>query len=128
MMLFRRIPTPLSLRRDESGAVAAEFALVLSGLIVLILGTINVCMMMYAATTLHFAAESAARCATVQPTVCTSGYVANFPYAGPAISPTFALTTPACGNQVKGTAVYQFSTGLTTTPVTITATACHPLG
>ena len=119
-----------SLRGCERGAVAAEFALVLSALIVLILGVINASLMIYSTATLHYAAEAAARCATVSPSVCTSTYIATFPYAGVAMAtrPTFVLSSQSCGNQVIATATYAFSTGLVTVPVTITARACRPLG
>jgi Flp pilus assembly protein TadG len=128
--MMRGADTLCSFRRSERGAVAAEFALILAALIVLILGTINAALMIYSTATLHYAAESAARCATVSPSVCTSGYISTFPYAGVAMAtrPTFVLSSQPCGNQVIATATYAFSTGLVTVPVTITAKACRPLG
>jgi Flp pilus assembly protein TadG len=107
----------------ERGAVAAEFALIIPALVVVTLGVINFSMMMYAVSTLHFAAETAARCVAVG--TCSS--VSNFPYAGPAISPTFTLSTaPSCGGtEVDAKGTYEFSTGLADFPINIEASACH---
>jgi Flp pilus assembly protein TadG len=113
------------LARGEAGAVAAEFAMIISALIVVTLGVINFSLMMYAVVTLHFAAETAARCAAIG--TCSNSYVSSFPYAGPAISPTFTVKTPApsCGTEVDANATYEFATGLASFPITIEASACH---
>ena len=43
------------------GAAAAEFALILPGMVFLIFGVINLCMVTYATVNLHSAVEQAAR-------------------------------------------------------------------
>jgi Flp pilus assembly protein TadG len=117
--------------RDPGGASAAEFVLILPGLILLVIGTINIGMMMYTTTALHFAVEDAARCATVKAaSVCTNptttaAYAASH-YGGPSAA-TFVRSSTACGWVVTGTTNYKFTTGLTNTTSPISATACYPL-
>ena len=116
---------------DRSGAAAAEFALILPVMIILTLGTINVSFMVYAYTRLHYAAADAARCRAVKTGICsdaatTTAYALSR-LAGPLVSPSFAWSNALCGNTVTGTATFNVSTGLTTTPITMQARACYPL-
>jgi Flp pilus assembly protein TadG len=113
--------------RNENGAAAAELVLILPALILLTLGTINLCFMLYTISTLHYTAERAARCASIQPTVCTAAYIQSFSYTGPAVSPSFALSSQTCGNQVTASGTYNFTTGLVGFSVPVSATACRPL-
>lgn len=128
------MPPPRRLRillRDQNGAAAAEFVLILAPLILLVMGTINLGMMMYTTSALHFAVEDAARCATVKAaTVCTNptttaAYAASH-YGGPSPA-TFVRSSTACGWVVTGTTNYKFTTGLTNTTIPISASACYPL-
>jgi Flp pilus assembly protein TadG len=122
---------------DEGGATAVEFVLILTPLILLTLGAINLSLMIYTVTTLHYATEDAARCATVRPTVCadttTLQTYAQANYGGMTAAPTFTLvkeaptaTTCPNGNFVTGTADYHFETGITSTIVPLSASACYP--
>lgn len=118
------------LLRDERGAAAAEFVLILVPMVMLTLGAINLSLMIYTVATLNFAAEDAARCRTVKTTICTNAATTDTygksKYAGPGV-PTFTTTTgAACGNRVVGTANYVFSTGLTSTTIPLSAAACYP--
>lgn len=128
-----QIPRSLltNLWREERGAAAVEFVLILAPMIMLTIGAINLSLMIYTVSTLNFAAEDAARCMTVKTTVCTnttttSAY-AKTRYKGP-VAPTFTPTSVACGNKVVGTANYKFTTGFTTTTIPLSASACYPLG
>ena len=123
------------LLRDEAGASAIEFALVLLPLILLTLGTINAGLLIYTVATLNFATQDAARCATVKTTVCDSQThlqsYARANYGGLTAAPTFTLSAPttgACagGNFVNASATYQFVTGLSSTNIPLSATACFP--
>ena len=125
----------LGLWRGERGNTAVEFALILPALVLLTLGTINLSLMMWAVSTLHYAVEDAARCGVVKTTICTSPattatYAAGR-YKGPLMSPVFNSPAPnptaACGYQVTGSATYNFVTGLANIAVPISATACRPL-
>lgn len=124
------------LRRDQKGATAAEFALVLAPMILLTLGTINLGLMMYTVSTLHFAVESTARWASIvttttgiAPTATAIQAHATAVYKGPTLSVTFVNdSAAACGNTIKGTADYNFTTGLTSSIIPLSASACYPLG
>lgn len=116
---------------DESGATTAEFVLVLPVLIILTLGVINGSFMLYAYARLHYAAQDAARCRAVKTNTCSDD-AATATYAlsrlgGPLNAPSFQRTTALCGNTVTGTATYNFNTGLTATPITMSARACYPM-
>ena len=114
---------------DRAGAAAAEFALVLPVFLILIFGTIYTCMMMAAVINMHYAAERAARCVSVDisgdcPNVDT---YAKSMYHGPGITGlTFTSSSQTCGNQVVGTGTFELFTGISATNVSISAQACYP--
>jgi Flp pilus assembly protein TadG len=119
-------------RRSERGASMAEFALVFPVFIALVLMTINVCMLLYGVTDLHFAAQKTARCIAMK---SSDGVVpdnncldqAASLYTGPAIAAAFTHTTDGCGNTVTGTGSFTVITGLVNVPVSISASGCYPL-
>lgn len=115
---------------EQSGSSAAEFALVLPGLLLLTLGTFYLCFLMYAASTLHYAVEDAARCRSVKVATCSTAALtqtyALSRYRGPNISAVFVATQPACGNQVVGSGAFSLRTGIATLSVPLNATACFP--
>lgn len=123
-----------ALAGNSSGAAASEFALVVPFFIVLVFGTINTGIAMSAVTQIHYAAERSARClATTVSSACTKAAIdayAKGHYNGPGLT-AFAFssptTDPACGKQVTGTGSYEILTGLDSTAVTISATACYPV-
>lgn len=120
-----------ALLAGDSGAATAEFVLVIPILLVLIFGTINMSVMLYAYVQLHYAAADAARCRAVKTTVCsndttTAAYATGL-LSAPLQSPTFVHSTDLCGNTVTGSATFNVNTGLTQTPVTLSARACYPL-
>ena len=133
MSVLSHIRRGLRAWRSERGAVAAEFALVLPTFLLLTLGTIGLCTVMYAMSTLHYAVEDAARCVSVKTTVCTdqtsmATYAAAH-YKGPNVAITYTLiaaTAGSCGNKVTGVGTYSLKTGLTTLSVPLSATACYP--
>jgi Flp pilus assembly protein TadG len=121
----------LRVLRDERGASAAEFALIVPVFLALIFLTINGAIMLSAVIQTHYAAERAARCLSVNIAAdCTSGAIDTYAkgfYNGPALTGmTFTATAPACGNQVTGSGTYTVITGLAPTTVSISATACYP--
>ncbi len=117
-------------RRDERGASAVEFVLVLIPMVMLTLGAINISLMVYTVATLNYAAEDAARCLAVKKTICTNSGTMNTyargRYTGPGTA-SFTGTTATCGNRVVGTVNYVFSTGLTSTTIPLSSQACYPL-
>jgi hypothetical protein len=119
-----------SLRTNEHGTAAVEFAIVGPIFLSLTVGMIYVCMLMFSMASMQYAVEEGARCASVKTTVCTSNAVTvthtQNAYFGPVISPTFTSTTAACGHQVHGTATFTLNTGLRTISVPLVANSCFP--
>ena len=115
---------------DECGATALEFSIVGPVFLLFIIGTFYTCMMLFAESSLQFAAEAGARCASVQTTVCTNSTTtttfAQNAYYGPIVSPTFTYSTPACGHQVSGSTTFGYNFGLLNLSVPLSATACYP--
>ncbi|HEX4710276.1 TadE/TadG family type IV pilus assembly protein [Phenylobacterium sp.] len=116
--------------RDDRGATAVEFALVLPAFILMILGGMATATLGFAASSLHFAVEDAARCAAVKTTVCTNAAAtqtyAAARYQGPAISPVFTATTAGCGHTVSATGVFSVNVIPQLLNVPLSATACYP--
>jgi Flp pilus assembly protein TadG len=117
--------------RQERGAVAAEFALVIGVAIVAVLSVINAGLLFYSYTNLHMAAEDTARWAAIQETQGLS-YDAQAQgetyYLGATATPTFAASTIACGVQVIASTSFTLILGFGTTPVAMNASSCYPLG
>jgi Flp pilus assembly protein TadG len=115
---------------DASGTSAIEFAFVGPVFLMLVVGMMYGCMMIYSLASLHYAVEEGARCASVKATVCTNSTTiiayTQTAYNGPAVVPTFTYATPACGKAVTGTASFAFNMGLASWSVPLTATACYP--
>ena len=125
--------TGLRYFRDNNGAGAAEFALVVVPFIGLVLGIIGLSMALYANQTLQFATEAAARYYSVQaaignnPSTTTITNYASTHYKGPSITPSFVANAAAsCGHQVTGTGTLPLNTGLVNTSVTLHSSACFP--
>jgi Flp pilus assembly protein TadG len=116
--------------RSEKAASSAEFALVVFPFISIIMGIIGVGFMFWANTTLHYAAEDAARCASVKTTICadatsTQNYALSR-YKGPAIAPAFSYAASGCGHTCTATATYPLNAGLFNFNVPLSASACFP--
>ena len=125
----------------DSGAAAAEFALTIPALCLLLFGSIGLSTMMAVTSALHFAVGKAARCASVNAaltgvTTCAGSTAvqtyAAAQYRGPSLTglafTLTAATTGNCGNKVVGTGTYVLRTGLASVSVPVSATACYPTG
>ncbi|HEY2446310.1 MAG TPA: TadE/TadG family type IV pilus assembly protein [Rhizomicrobium sp.] len=116
---------------DERGATAAEFGLVLAVFLALVFGILGLSFTVWANSTLQYAAEAVARCASVNAAVCTNAtatknYAASV-YKGPSISPVFNyIATGSCGHQVTATANMPLDVGLVSMAVPLSASACFP--
>jgi Flp pilus assembly protein TadG len=119
-----------SLRRDQQGTTAVEFAIVAPVFIALLVGTLALCVGLFLIGSLHFAVEDGARCAAVKTTICsdaaTTVAYTQSRYFGPDISPTFTYAAAACGNSVSASINYSMNVGFRTFVVPISATACFP--
>jgi len=119
-----------SLRHDEQGTTAVEFAIIAPVLFMLLLGTMALCLALFLVGSLHFAVEDGARCASVKTTICadaaTTVAYTQSRYIGPNVSPAFTYAAAACGNSVTGSITYSIDVGFRTLTVPISATACFP--
>jgi Flp pilus assembly protein TadG len=116
-------------RREQSGASAVEFAIVVpifAGLIFLVM---NACVALWAEAALNFTVDAAARCMSVRPGVCDTAAdaIKQAPYLGPNISPAFTAVQSACGYSVSGTATYTLNAALVSLPVPLSASSCFPV-
>jgi Flp pilus assembly protein TadG len=129
-------------RHDQGGSSAAEFALLIPMVVMLVLGMLHLSLALYTAVNLHYAVEATARCLSVSAnnpstatTLCPNA--AQVQAYGQSrykgfynISPQFTVVSPAVtctnGNQVSGTGTYTIALGLLTVPIPITANACFP--
>jgi Flp pilus assembly protein TadG len=123
-----------SMRRDQQGTTAVEFAIVAPVFIALLLGTLALCVALFLIGSLHFAVEDGARCASVKTTICSDGpttvaYTQSH-YFGPSLSPNPFTYTPATPtnncNRVTASISYSMNVGFRTYTIPISATACFP--
>lgn len=132
-MMRRLLSRCTTVLRDDSAATAAEFALVLPIFLGLIFSTINGSIMVSAAIQVHYAAERAARCLSVDVggncSVATIDAYAKKFYEGPGIAGLIFTPTAGlpCGNQVVGSGTYELVSGLNATSVSISASSCYPV-
>jgi Flp pilus assembly pilin Flp len=119
-----------SLRLDQQGTTAVEFAIIAPVLIALLVGTLALCVGLFLIGSLHFAVEDGARCASVKTTICsdatTTVAYTQSRYFGPNVSPTFTYAAAACGNSVSASISYSMNVGFRTFVIPISATACFP--
>ena len=119
-----------SIRQNQDGTTAVEFALVAPVFIALVIGTLALCVALFLIGSMHFAVEEAARCASVKTEICsdnatTVAYAQNH-YYGPNVSPTFTYVVAACGNSVSANISYSVDLGLRRFTIPVSATACFP--
>jgi Flp pilus assembly protein TadG len=117
----------------ERGASAVELGLCLAVFIGLIFGVINIARVLWIVGSLHFAAESGARCASANTTTCNSAsaiqsYALN-QYHGESLGATnpFTYSATGCGNTVSASYTYSLVIPLFGTySLPLSATACFP--
>jgi len=115
--------------RDEGGASAVEFALLLPVFVAFIFGMINCGLLLWTQLGIEHGVVAAARCATINPSACPDvpAYATQQAYALNLPKTTFTLTTPACGNQVAASYGFQFVTFfMPQMNMTLTARSCYP--
>jgi len=119
--------------RDERGATALEFAILAPVFFLLIFGIIAFGLLCWTQVGLQHGAEMAARCASINTTLCPNGnpsaitnYAMQQAFGLSLPASTFTYSTPACGNQVSATFAFVFPDILNLRPLTLTAQACFP--
>ncbi len=130
------------LLRDTQGGSATEFAVVVPIFFALVFAIIHLSFILWGETSLHWATETAARCASINAPLsgatgacATSGSTTNATvkayaatqYHGPNVSPVFTANIAAtCGKLVSATATYQLNAVVASVPVTLNAKSCYP--
>src|SRR5437016_7255617 len=101
--------------RNREGAAAVEFALTAPAFFAMLVGIIEFGLLLWTQIGLQHGAEMAARCATVDSTLCPNSnpgaitsYAAQQAFGLALPSQTFTYSTPACGNQVSASHAFQF--------------------
>jgi len=126
-----------SYARDEQGSAAVEFALLVPVTLVLLLGIFHLCFVTYAAGSLHWAVEQAARCASVgqrntglpcgTSIASVKAYAASI-YQGPLVNLDFQPRDMGYCRRVYGEGTYKIILGFVNVDVPVSATACFPEG
>jgi Flp pilus assembly protein TadG len=116
---------------NRNGGVALEFGLTAPAFFALVIGTIEVGLLCWAQLALQQGVEAAARCASVNKTLCgTTAQIQSYASTqSVGLSPpssAFTVTAAGCGNQVQASFNPQFATSFIMMPVTLTASACFP--
>lgn len=116
--------------RDCRGNVAVEFALTVVPLLLFLFGIIETGRAMWLQSALDYSVAEAARCASINPTICgtTSDiqlYAGAQSGAGFAAS-IFSVSTPGCGNQVSASYPLTLAIPALTLSLTLSAQACYP--
>ena len=114
------------------GASAVEFGLTAPVFFSLVFGLIDLALLMWVQLGLQHATEMAARCASVNKTVCANtasikNYAATQVFGLTVAPAIFTVSTPACGSQVTASFDFGLIGGFYGTPVTtLNASACFP--
>jgi Flp pilus assembly protein TadG len=125
----------LHLLSCERGATILEFAFVATVFLAMIFGIINIARVGWALGSLHFAAESAARYASINtqsdgtpPAAGTVTTYAQNAYYGESLSSNpFTYSATGCGNTVTASYTYSLAIPLAGTwSIPLSATACFP--
>ena len=115
---------------NDRGTSAVEFALIAPALVMLLVGGLSLCLMLFAVGSMHYAVEDAARCASAKPTVCSDASsaiaYAKSRYWGILGTPVFTYATTACGHQVSVSVIYNLDVGMYRKSVPLSATSCFP--
>ena len=115
---------------DDRGTSGVEFAILAPALIVLLVGTVYICLGLFLVGSLHYAVEEGARCASIKTTVCSDAPTilayTQHQYFGPSPVPAFTYATAGCGNVVSGSVTYVVNLGVTQVSVPVAASACFP--
>lgn len=120
-----------ALWQDNRGASALEFALTAPAFFLFIFGIIECGLLFWTQLAIQHGSEMAARCATVNSTLCPSSsaitsYAAQQAFGLTLPAETFTFSASACGNEVSANYAFTFPQILNLSPVTLTARACFP--
>lgn len=102
-----------SIYRDQAGASAVEFALTLPVFLLLVMGVVEGALLMRTELGLQNGVEKAARCASVNETLCADvgavrNYAAQSSYGLNPPPSVFSVSDKSCGNEVSANFEHQF--------------------
>jgi Flp pilus assembly protein TadG len=117
----------------DSGVTTVEMAIVLTVFLGLLLGIVNFGLVIWTQSSMHYAVETAARCAAVNATTCGSATaIQNYAlsqYFGQSLGGTnpFTYSATGCGHTVSGAYTYSLLLPLFPTySLSLSASACFP--
>jgi Flp pilus assembly protein TadG len=123
------------LSRDTQGSSSVALAATMPLFLTLTFGTVEVGLLMWVQVGLQHGVEMAARCASINTTLCNnSSNIQNFAAQNAyGLNPppsTFTVSTPTCGNQVAASYSFNYlTTYIFPAPsLTLTAQSCYPAG
>ena len=124
---------PAEIWRDERGTTALEFALTAPAFFLFLFGIIGLGLMFWTQIGLQHGAEMAARCASINATLCPNknpsaitNYAMQQAYGLSLPTSTFTYSTQACGNQVNASYTFALPDILNIGAITLKAQACFP--
>ena len=117
--------------RDTHGATAVEFALTAPIFFAIVFGIAEGGLLLWTQAGLQHGVEAAARCASVNTTLCgstsaTQSYAAQNSFGLNPSPSSFTVSTPACGTQVSANYTFAFANYFPTPSLALTARACFP--
>ena len=114
----------------EKGSSAVELGIILSVFISMMFGIINVAIVLWTLSSLHYAAETAARCAAVGSSSCADpAACALSHYNGVSLGGTnpFSYSATGCGHTVTASYTYSLVIPMIGTySLPLSAAACSP--
>lgn len=119
-----------SLRRDEDGATAIEFALYSTMFFAMLFGGVYASLLGFTSASLQSAAESAARCRAMGVTCTNASTTQTYALSKfrkvTTANATFVSTTDTCGNKVTGAISVKLDWIIGSKTVPVAAAACFP--
>ena len=116
--------------KDVRGSAAVEVAFTCMGLLIFLFGIIELGFAMWLQSALDYSVAEAARCASVNSTLCgTTSQIQSYAAdrSGASFdSSIFSVSTPSCGNQVSASYPLTLTIPTITFSVTLGAQACYP--
>lgn len=127
---LRSTPSSGGLIGDAHGNAAVELALISMPLVLFLFGIISTGQVMWLQNALNASVAAAARCASINATVCGTtsqiqDYAANQSGAG-FDSVIFSVASASCGSQVSASYPMTLTIPFMTLSITLSAQACYP--
>ena len=117
--------------RHEAGNLAVEFGLLAPALMLFIFGIAEGGRLLWTVNALHYSVQEAARCASINKTLCGSpsniqSFAAGRSGEGFATS-VFTATVVSCGNQVSASYTMPINIPFMAHSISLTARSCYPI-